>query len=1247
MLSADKEFLTNLLKETALLLMDDITPHDYASLKFQIINQELRDELKKLNELLENKPEQFAEHFRVLCKERAKRNEESCLSFFALPFGYCNRLYWQIAERLFKPKTLGEMFKLLLSDNVNVITPEFLLDLPTSRPISEQIIAALKNPVARLHEGALSVLETEESPPTIERLTQFVMTEKSLFDVNNLVLFKFTHHQALFKTLREEKPALIDKLYQHNHDFQTLYKQMLIVNNKGQSPYEEIKLLIRELTLGGERFTGGLYASVRAQVAYTEFLSYLNSLPPILKSSLMTLKTANNITFSEILDDLNKGDCVETAAKHLQGILDNSVNHTVLNTKPYLTQEEREAINSQYGKKALPTMGRDSTNELPHDYLCALLGHIKIEDELVYLDLLIAFPPSYYDSLLKFAQINCQPTLPQALLKMLKTGILNNEQLSALNEAVKNNVNKLGLIASLNYAIKLENYDLLTALLSTSPPQRLTTFNTFHKHEYPLLKRICENSKAWEIIISVWPTAEKSLNAFRLRYLLEQNKSYPKKIANLLAKLSESELLEIVNIKDIDGNNLLQSVCYRTASLITILKLLPEDKRISVVFEQNNEGNNLLHRIDPSFLKGILNLLPENNRWTALTNKNSNDCIVLERLALDQIIDLLDLLPHEKRLEVFTYKSNNDFGEIKYSDLLKILPLLPESDRVYILYQKIELLALNEIINLLHLLPQEKRLAVLTYVNAHLGKITPSDLLKILLLLPENDRTPLLWQKYEETALLACLYSESVSPQAIMAILRLLPKDRRLSIILKENNEGKNLLRFLNITDCIELLKLLPEKDRFIALTSTQKDDFTLLEKSAASLAPLKPVLELLPEEKRLTAILTVAEQNKPCLDLILEERHLSLLEILPEEERLEAITRLKKIPRYQHYASNFSCLEKKLLLLPEKHRVSLLKEYYQDPRLSHATNSEELTRLLNLLSQDQREEVLFLTVENNYFIANSCRVIDYVTEEDINTILATLSKNRRLNALLAKNDNGQCLLDWLQKPHCLFALHAILPKDDWLQAIEYMNKNHRFWLDYAVKFVGSTNHRLADLGANDVEALQTILSILPEIPSVKIKSTNNELVSLIELHLQIKRLKRHGNKLQEESKPGSRDRLEGEKATKLAEKFEDLTLQFMTAKNTDNPEQLQRIKNAFKATFESGYREMKTHRILWRPILANIAIAATGVGLLVILAKYLTTGSAFFASTTRQKMVNAINQQFDSFTLQEGQYIQLAKVSM
>ena len=69
----------------------------------------------------------------------------------------------------------------------------------------------------------------------------------------------------------------------------------------------------------------------------------------------------------------------------------------------------------------------------------------------------------------------------------------------------------------------------------------------------------------------------------------------------------------------------------------------------------------------------------------------------------------------------------------------------------------------------------------------------------------------------------------------------------------------------------------------------------------------------------------------------------------------------------------------------------------------------------------------------------------------------------------------------------------------------------------------------------------------------------------------------------------------------------------------------------AFKASFLTHLHnkdaQMAVHREEWKIIIANIAIALTGLGLIALGIQYAATGHCFFASTQRQKLVEEVAQ--------------------
>ncbi|MFT4059579.1 MAG: hypothetical protein QM652_08535 [Legionella sp.] len=80
-----------------------------------------------------------------------------------------------------------------------------------------------------------------------------------------------------------------------------------------------------------------------------------------------------------------------------------------------------------------------------------------------------------------------------------------------------------------------------------------------------------------------------------------------------------------------------------------------------------------------------------------------------------------------------------------------------------------------------------------------------------------------------------------------------------------------------------------------------------------------------------------------------------------------------------------------------------------------------------------------------------------------------------------------------------------------------------------------------------------------------------------------------------------------------------------------EDPSLIKNIKDTFKATLAETYNNMGNHRAQWKPILANIAIAATGVGLIILLFKVISTGTLFFNETNRQVKIREIDDALES----------------
>lgn len=106
-----------------------------------------------------------------------------------------------------------------------------------------------------------------------------------------------------------------------------------------------------------------------------------------------------------------------------------------------------------------------------------------------------------------------------------------------------------------------------------------------------------------------------------------------------------------------------------------------------------------------------------------------------------------------------------------------------------------------------------------------------------------------------------------------------------------------------------------------------------------------------------------------------------------------------------------------------------------------------------------------------------------------------------------------------------------------------------------------------------------------------------------------------------------------GKKAIELAINLQQqLNCYVATLLNPFHDDELESIQDQFSSALAQGYQEMNDHRDVIH-LLINIAVAVTGIGLLVILGNYLVTGNIYLSETTRQKHVNEISKAFSNFS--------------
>ncbi len=172
-------------------------------------------------------------------------------------------------------------------------------------------------------------------------------------------------------------------------------------------------------------------------------------------------------------------------------------------------------------------------------------------------------------------------------------------------------------------------------------------------------------------------------------------------------------------------------------------------------------------------------------------------------------------------------------------------------------------------------------------------------------------------------------------------------------------------------------------------------------------------------------------------------------------------------------------------------------------------------------------------------------------------------------------------------------------------------------------------------------EQLDQLILLIPGDPQIK------------NLCSKIERMEDYGNSLQSHAqKPFfKRDYDKGDASTKLAKELKSELGKFvikLEEKKPDgkmNDDEIKQFTKRFIKLLHSKDEEMKKHRKAWKPIVANIFLAFTGIGLIAIALKAISArikkdnslnGSLFFTQTKSLQNTQAVEQAFKSFNPQK-----------
>lgn len=715
----DRAAVEQLLQDTeSLIRAEENAPiHDYHTLKMAVIKKELVQEVAALKAML-NKPNIEAA-FRDRCRARALQNDNTCLSFTAMPHGVCNELYWKLALQ-FEPQTFYEMLLLLAPQ----ITTYIMSEVDESRhpaktradfhnlTVKDHTLTSMRTSGELREDYETSLLS---KPPTLDAFSQLVLSGPHLLEVANIAAFNFTLHRSYYQELHRKHPNLATSLYQHNSAMKTLSERLVLVTGKSQTPSQVIELFIRDLKIGGESVTGDQYASLGAQQAFTEFMVYIESLPNDIKTRLLSLCTNDGTSIQNVIEHLKKENCVEIAANILQKILQNPVNRDVLNQQVSLSQEKLRQIRKDYGpEKPLDITAQPSITTLPGVLLEEIIRHNPLQIQTPYelISVLLSFPPNLYSLLLRPPQILRKLALSEVWYSTVVYAVntaLNREQRQAFYEALFDHESLLGRQWILDFMKCTTTHDNLPWILKKISENERISFITFQYRRgdtWLHSRSLMRDPNVLQEVLNLIPKQ-------KLETILQQTNNsgytvfdqasvHPESLKIILALTSKETYLSAIK------NNvraLLLAALLHTESLRLILDLYPsETERLEAMHPIDHYGT-LLHtathnHCSPASLHLLLGVYPNDAlRLEAVRLKNPYNHTVLHSAALSipdngELLDiLLNLYPAGDRLNALKEKTKMgrtvlDLVRTKPNKLRTVLASLTPVERLAVIMEK-------------------------------------------------------------------------------------------------------------------------------------------------------------------------------------------------------------------------------------------------------------------------------------------------------------------------------------------------------------------------------------------------------------------------------------------------------------------------------------------------------------------------------------------------------------------------------
>jgi hypothetical protein len=429
--------IQNILEEYTSSLSRPVKPAaNYKELQEHLFYLELSDELRLLRDLFTQDNTNISNQFTQHCAERAQSIHNTCLAFNISCHSPCNRMYWQIASKLFSPKTMSKMLLILQPQVLHKITFELFKSgkPPYLFPTQERLYL--------------------EEPPELQTMSYFIFESSYFLDVRDFACLNYEDHQKLERALPSIDYVMAIRLYQHNTDWQQLaFNLALVPNGFRRYTNDDIFDLVRVMLLRGtygydiRDDSGVSFPGYKGRMLLAKYFQSVLEDSLIDFKELRFIRPFNEVRWTELLQDIigklmdpNQPD--RELINQIRNLL--HIEHLPLFYGPVVSDKRWKTVSSQYGQDStILRAGCEISACMPERYQEYELSSVTIHDRTSFMSWLLTCPPTDYSALLRYASIDSSK-LPDFLAFDSDSEMLTRKQEIALVHALAENMKKMG-----------------------------------------------------------------------------------------------------------------------------------------------------------------------------------------------------------------------------------------------------------------------------------------------------------------------------------------------------------------------------------------------------------------------------------------------------------------------------------------------------------------------------------------------------------------------------------------------------------------------------------------------------------------------------------------------------------------------------------------------------------------------------------------------------------------------------------